>query len=337
MLLGRSPLRISFVGGGTDLEEYHKKYDGYSISATIDKFTFVAAKLRTDKLYQGLAPDFYTYFSTKKFQNVNPKVGHQIAITCLQEMKFSKGLDMFFTADVAPGSGLGASSSLASNIVSIILKLQKKKWDKHKIAMKVFRIGHDVLKWGIGKQDEFAAVFGGFNLYKFSKNNVSVTPIQLNKSTLREFEKNSMLFFLGERRPSSEILKAQIKNIKHLNNRTISALHKVSNLTLEMRDAFRNNDLKRFESILNEGWEQKKQFSSGVSNKKIDAICRIVESNGARSMKVTGAGGGGHLFVYTDSKNHQKITMALKKVGIPRVEFKYKKTNTMVQDIRDLA
>ena len=337
MLLGRAPLRISFVGGGTDLEEYHKKYDGYSISATIDKFTFVAAKLRTDKLYQGLAPDFYTYFSTKKFQNVNPKVGHQIAITCLQEMKFSKGLDMFFTADVAPGSGLGASSSLASNIVSIILKLQKKKWDKHKIAMKVFRIGHDVLKWGIGKQDEFAAVFGGFNLYKFSKNNVTVTSIQLNKSTLREFEKNSMLFFLGERKPSSEILKVQIKNIKHLNNRTISALHKVSNLTLEMRDAFRNNDLKRFESILNEGWEQKKQFSSGVSNKKIDAICRIVESNGARSMKVTGAGGGGHLFVYTDSKNHQKITMALKKVGVPRVEFKYKKTNTMVQDIRDLA
>ena len=145
-----------------------------------------------------------------------------------------------------------------------------------------------------------------------------------------------MLFFLGERKPSSEILKIQQKNIEHLNNRTISALHKVSNLTLEMRDAFRNNDLKRFESILNEGWEQKKQFSSGVSNKKIDAICRIVESNGARSMKVTGAGGGGHLFVYTDSKNHQKITMALKKVGIPRVEFKYKKTNTMVQDIRDL-
>ena len=337
MLLGRSPLRISFVGGGTDLEEYHKKYDGYSISATIDKFTYVAAKLRADKLYQGLAPDFYTYFSTKKFQNVNPKVGHQIAITCLREMKFSKGLDMFFTADVAPGSGLGASSSLASNIVNIILKIQEKKWDKHKIAMKVFRIGHDVLKWGIGKQDEFAAIFGGFNLYKFSNNNVTVTPIQLNKSTLREFEKNSMLFFLGERRPSSEILKVQIKNIKHLNNRTISALHKVSNLTLEMRDAFRNNDLKRFESILGEGWEQKKQFSSGVSNKKIDTICRIVESNGAKSMKVTGAGGGGHLFVYTDSKNHKKITMALKKIGIPRVEFKYKKTNTMIQDIRDLA
>ena len=142
MLLGRSPLRISFVGGGTDLEEYHKKYDGYSISATIDKFTFVAAKLRDDKTYQGLSPDYHTYFSSKKLHGIRPKVGHEIALTSLQEMNFSRGIDMFFSADVAPGSGLGASSSLASNIVNIILKLQKKKWSKHKIAMKVFRIGH---------------------------------------------------------------------------------------------------------------------------------------------------------------------------------------------------
>ena len=102
-----------------------------------------------------------------------------------------------------------------------------------------------------------------------------------------------------------------------------------------MRDAFRNNDLTRFESILHEGWEQKKQFARGVSNKKIDSICKTVESNGGKSMKVTGSGGGGHLFVYTDSKKHQKIIMALKKIGIPRVEFKYKNTNTMVQDIKD--
>ena len=120
MLLGRSPLRISFVGGGTDLEEYHKQYDGYSISATIDKFTFVAAKLRADKTYQGLSPDYHTYFSSKKLQGIRPKLGHEIAITSLREMNFSRGIDMFFSADVAPGSGLGASSSLASNIVNIL-------------------------------------------------------------------------------------------------------------------------------------------------------------------------------------------------------------------------
>ena len=214
MLIGRAPLRISFVGGGTDMEEYHNKFDGYAISATINKYTFVAAKLRSDKMYQGLSPDFFKYYTTKKIQNISPKVGHEVAITCLQEMKFKKGLDLFFTADVAPGSGLGASSSLASNLVNVILKFQDKQWDKHKIAMMVYRIGHDVLKWGLGKQDEFAAVFGGFNMYKFSKNNVTVEPIKLNTSTLKEFDDNSMLFFLGERKPSVDILKIQANNIK---------------------------------------------------------------------------------------------------------------------------
>lgn len=335
MLLGRSPLRISFVGGGTDLEEYHKKYDGYSISATINKFAFVAAKLRTDNLFQAFSPDYHTYFSSKKLQNIKPEFGHAIAITCLQEMKFSNGIDLFYSADVAPGSGLGASSSLASNIVNIILKFQKKKWNKHKMAMEVFRIGHDVLKWGIGKQDEFAAVFGGFNLYKFSKNNVTVTPIRLNKSTLKEFENNSMLFFLGERKPSVDILKIQARNIKSLNMKTISALHKVSELTLELRDVFRNNDLSKFESILREGWEQKKQFAKNITTKKIDSICHTVELCGSKAMKVTGQGGGGHLFVYAEKKKHPKIIKNLKKLGIPYVNFKYHNTNSTVQNLSD--
>ena len=250
----------------------------------------MAAKLRSDKMYQGLSPDFLKYYATEKIQNISPRVGHEIAITCLQEMKFKKGLDLFFTADVAPGSGLGASSSLASNLVNVILKYQGKKWDKHQTAMMVYRIGHDVLKWGLGKQDEFAAVFGGFNMYKFSKNNVTIKPIKLNASTLKEFEGNSMLFSLGERKPSVDILKIQARNIKNLNMKTISALHKVSELTLELRDAFKNNDLNKFETILREGWEQKKQFAKNITTKKIDLICHTVELCGSKAFKVTGQG-----------------------------------------------
>ena len=335
MLVGRAPLRISFVGGGTDMEEYHNKFNGYAISATINKYIFVAAKLRSDKRYQGLSPDFFKYYTTKKIQNISPKVGHEVAITCLKEMKFKKGLDLFFTADVAPGSGLGASSSLASNLVNVILKFQGKEWDKHKIAMTVYRIGHDVLKWGIGKQDEFAAVFGGFNMYKFSKNDVTVEPIKLNTSTLKEFDDNSMLFFLGERKPSVDILKIQARNIKSLNMKTISALHKVSELTLELRDAFRNNDLSKFESILREGWEQKKQFAKNITTKKIDSICHTVELCGSKAMKVTGQGGGGHLFVYAEKKKHPKIIKNLEKLGIPYVNFKYHNTNSTVQNLSD--
>lgn len=335
MLIGRSPLRISFIGGGTDMEEYHNKFNGYSISATINKYTFVAAKIRSDKIYQGLSPDFFKYFKTSKIYNQSPKVGHGIAITCLKEMKFKKGIDLFFSADVAPGSGLGASSSLASNLVSTILKIQGKEWDKHKIAMTIYRIGHDVLKWGIGKQDEFAAVFGGFNMYKFSKDQVKVEPIKLKKNTLKEFEENSMLFFLGERKPSADILKIQSRNINRLNQKTMKALHKVSELSLELHDAFKQNDLTKFEEFLREGWEQKKQFAKGISNERIDFICRQVELNGSKAMKVTGQGGGGHLFVYAEKKKQTKIIKKLKKLGVPYIDFKYKNSNATVQNLSE--
>ena len=164
-----SPLRIGFAGGGTDLEEYHNKYEGATISATIDKFTYVFARLRNDKKLQSFSPDFASHLPPKTFSKIAPPQGHEIVLSCLKEMKFKKGTDMFFCSDVTPGSGLGASSSMATNLIQVILELQNKKWNKNKIAMKAYGIGHDALKWGIGKQDEFAAAYGGINLYKFTK------------------------------------------------------------------------------------------------------------------------------------------------------------------------
>lgn len=146
-----------------------------------------------------------------------------------------------------------------------------------------------------------------------------------------------MLFFLGERRPSSDILKVQANNIKHLNKTTLSALHNVSDLAQKMRDTLRKNDLSGFESILREGWEQKKKFARGVTNDHIERICRVIENNGANSMKITGSGGGGHLFVYADQKKHNKIIKAMKKIKIPKVEFQYKKSNTITIDVRSLS
>ena len=112
-------------------------------------------------------------------------------------MNFKNGIDVFFCSEVGPASGLGASSSLAANFVNVITKLQNRELAKKKIAMTAYHIGHDVLKWGIGKQDEFAAVYGGINLLKFSKNDVSVKPLFLRKSTFNEFQNNSILFHIG--------------------------------------------------------------------------------------------------------------------------------------------
>jgi D-glycero-alpha-D-manno-heptose-7-phosphate kinase len=202
--------------------------------------------------------------------------------------------------------------------------------------MKAYHIGHDVLKWGIGKQDEFAAVYGGLNIFKYTKEKVTVKPIKLNKSTLREFQKKSLLFRIGNRKHSVNILQKQINNIDKSKIETLNALHSAKNLALEMRDALKNNDLEKFNEILNEGWKIKKQFAEGITNPKIERISKEIMKNGAQSLKVTGAGGGGHMFVYADTKKHKKIESIMKKLDVEKVDFTYQNLGVRIFDINNL-
>ena len=335
MIIGRAPLRISFAGGGTDLEEYHNKFDGYAISSTINKYTYVIAKLRNDDKLQGFSPDFASHLPPKKH---HPKLvqGHEIVLEGLRKLNFKKGIDMYLATDVEPNSGLGASSSLTANFVNVISHIQGKKMDKYKIAMNAYHIGHDVLKWGIGKQDEFAAVYGGFNLLKFTKNKVHVYPISIKKSTQKELQEKSLLFHIGNRKHSAGILKSQIGDIKKSNKKTIESLHKAKELALEMRDALKINDLVKFSQILKTGWEVKKNYTKGITNQRIEKICNKAYANGATALKVTGAGGGGHLYVYAEPKKHLKITKELERLGVAKVNFLYENTGSKVFDLNNL-
>ena len=335
MFIGRAPLRISFAGGGTDLEEYHNKYDGYAISSTINKYTYVIAKLRSDDKLQGFSPDFASHLPPKKHHTKSLQ-GHEIVIEGLKELNFKKGVDMYLATDVEPNSGLGASSSLTVNFVNVISHIERKKWDKYKIAMNAYHIGHNILKWGIGKQDEFAAVFGGFNLLKFTKRKVYVYPISIKKSTQKELQEKSLLFHIGNRKHSEGILKSQIGDIQKSNEKTIEALHKAKELALEMRDALKMNDLTKFSQILKTGWEVKKNYTKGISNPRIESISKKAFSNGAVALKVTGAGGGGHLYVFAEVRNHSKIIKELTKIGVQKVNFQFENTGSTVFNLNNL-
>ena len=335
MFIGRSPLRISFAGGGTDLEEYHNKFDGYSISSTINKYTYVIAKIRNDNKLQGFSPDFASHLPPKKHHPKSVQ-GHEIVLAGLKEMNFKKGVDMYLATDVEPNSGLGASSSLTANFVNLISHIQRKKMSKNNIAMKAYFIGHNILKWGIGKQEEFAAVFGGFNLLKFTKNKVHVYPISIRKSTQKELQEKSLLFHLGNRKHSEGILKSQIMDIKKSNKKTITSLHKAKELALDMRDALKMNDLTRFSQILKEGWEVKKNYTKGISNPRIEAISKKAFSSGATALKVTGAGGGGHMYVFAELTKHSRIIKELAKIGVQKVNFQYENTGATVFTLNNL-
>ena len=336
MLLGLSPLRISFAGGGTDLEEYHNKYEGVTISATINKFTYVFARYRDDNKIQSFSPDFASHLAPNTMDKIKSSQGHEIVLTCIKEMKFKKGLDIFFCSDVAPGSGLGASSSMATNFVQVLLELQNQKWDKNKIAMKAYSIGHDVLKWGIGKQDEFASCYGGINLYKFTKKKVNVIPLSLKKNTLKELQNNSLLFHMDSRGHSAKVLKKQVENIEKSSNKTLEALENAKKIAIQINDALKQNDLTKFIELINQGWEEKKKFASGVSNKRIEQICRNALSNGGEALKVTGAGGGGHLYVYAKQSKQKKIKEVLKKMGVNNIPFEFTNEGGKVKHIENL-
>tara|TARA_B100001559_G_scaffold291185_1_gene270781 strand:+ start:12905 stop:13915 length:1011 start_codon:yes stop_codon:yes gene_type:complete len=336
VLIGRAPLRISFSGGGTDFEDYHNSHTGYSICTSINLYTYVIAKKRNDNLLQGFSPDFASHLSPSSYKKVKPLWGHEIPLACLKELKFKEGLDIFICTDVSAGSGLGSSSSLATNIVNVISTMKNKKWSKNKIAMLAYKISTSNLKWNIGKQDEFASAFGGINLYKYTKNKVTVTPVKLNKSTRNEIEKNSLLFFIGNRKPSYDILSEQLKNINKNKSETINALHKVKELTLEMYTALRKNDLNLFQDILKQSWIEKKKYASGITNPKIDAIIKKGFSLGAGAMKVTGAGGGGHLYMYAEKSKHKRIIRNMSKIGIQNIDFTFTKDGAKVVDVGDI-
>ena len=151
-----------------------------------------------------------------------------------------------------------------------------------------------------------------------------------------ELENNSLLFRLGDRKHSAGILKAQIRAINKSDSDTLEALHSAKSLALKMRDVLKQNDLVSFYKIINDGWKVKKRFAKGVSNTMIDNISKMAFSSGANALKVTGAGGGGHMYVYAEPKKHNSIKKALKRIGVSNVDFKFQSSGATVFDVNNL-
>ncbi len=336
MLIGKTPLRLSFAGGGTDLAEYYEKYEGKTITFTMDKFTYVVIKFRNDGKFQGFSPDFASHHPPKGYKKLENIQGHEIAISAVKELGLKRGIDIFFCSDVAPGSGLGASSALATNLVNVIQNIKNDKLSKKEIANKAYEIAHDVLKWSLGKQDEFSSVYGGLNCFTFTKDNVKRESLNLKKSTYKELQSNSLLFNLRTKRPTDLVLKSQINNIKKSKSLTMNSLHKTKELAEELRDALKNDNLTEFGEIINKGWQVKRKISEGITNKTIDKLISHTLSLGAEGAKITGAGGGGHLYVYAEPSKHDKIIKQLQKLDAIKVKFNFQYTGATIIDTNDI-
>lgn len=324
MIISQTPLRVSLVGGGTDFEDFYSKYGGAVISATINKYIYVIVKERFDH-------KIGCFYNTENFTSeivdniVNIK--HDLIRECAVYAKMTNGFDVVILSDApADGSGLGSSSSMTVGLLNTFYTYRNTTLTQQQLAENACHVEINILKKPIGKQDQYAAAFGGLHLFTFGKpdlfkvNNVDYTDqvvniqireklIDLNASVLRNLEENLLLYFTNITRKAGSILNEQKNNI----DSNIENLKELTKLTHQLfEELVKNNNIEFVGEIINKSWMIKQKFASGINNNEIENLWKLAMGNGASGGKISGAGGGGFLILYCKKANQDQLRKALK-------------------------
>jgi D-glycero-alpha-D-manno-heptose-7-phosphate kinase len=315
MIISRTPFRISFVGGGTDLRSFYSEEPGQVLSMSIDKYIYVVVRRQI-----GIVEYKYRVnWSKVEFCNRIEDIEHPIVRESLKLFEIDFPIEITTFSDIPGSTGLGSSSAFTVGLVHALHALKGKHATKHILASEAGSIEVDILKRTMGKQDHFASAYGNLNIFTFnSDESITVEPVFYSGDVRDKLERNLMLFYTEIKRDASEVLESQ--NEATQNKRSI--LGKMRDLVLPLRDVLSGNqDLRRFGEILHEGWLLKKSITSNISNSKIDSYYEKALQAGAVGGKLLGAGGGGFLLLYVESENQVKVTTALKDLFCLDVKF----------------
>lgn len=314
MIITRAPFRVSFCGGGSDLPSFYREYGpGCVISTSIKKYMYLALH---NYFYQDRIVLKYS-----KTENVNEfsQIEHKIFRQCLMDYDV-KGVEITSMADVPAGTGLGSSSTFTVALLHLLNTYKGQYVSSYKLAKEACNIEIEELAEPIGKQDQFAAAFGGLNFYEFHENDfVKVEPIIIKQNRLLELQNNLMMFYTGDVRSASDILKEQSKNIR--SEAKASSQKKVCQLTRVLKEELEAGRISSIGEILDENWAVKKELASGISNSQIDDIYSKAILAGAKGGKLLGAGGGGFLLFYAEENKQQQVRKALGQLREMKFEF----------------
>jgi D-glycero-alpha-D-manno-heptose-7-phosphate kinase len=325
VLIGRSPVRISFVGGGTDLPGYYEQFGGAVLSAAINKYFYTILGKRTDGRVQIISSDLRVFDTWQDLANMKIEgSGLDIPLAVLKDLGCDCSVDLFLASEIPPGTGLGSSASVCVNILKTMTTYLNQPLSKYALAERAFHVARNVLGRHIGKQDEYAAAFGGLNVITFEPDGiVHVTPINLDAGFMQELQNNLMLFFVGSAHNSWTILEEQEKSTRSHKGNALDALHEVRSLVDRMRVAIENSDLNTVGLLMDEAWLAKKRISSKISNQRIDHLYEVAKQSGALGGKITGAGGGGFLLLYCDPAHQGSVRTALAAEGVKEMAFAF--------------
>jgi D-glycero-alpha-D-manno-heptose-7-phosphate kinase len=325
MLIVRSPVRISFGGGGTDLPAYYERFGGCVLSAAINKYFYTVLERRGDGKIQIISADLRIVDTWQDIARMDVRGNPlEIPLAVLKDLGSDVSANLFLASEIPPGTGLGSSASVCVNLIKMFTAYRHISISQYELAERAYHLARNVLGRPVGKQDEYASAFGGVNFISFNQDGTThVEPLNLEPELVREFQSCLLLFFTGASHHSWTILGEQEAATRKPSGTAADYLHEIRKLAEPMKLALLAGELREFGLLLNESWQVKKRISSKISNARIDEMYEAALENGAFGGKITGAGGGGFLLLFCPPDSQQSVREALAAKGAREMGFSF--------------
>lgn len=321
MIISQTPLRMSFVGGGSDLPAYYRRHGGAVLSTAIDKYVYVSVNKKFDG---GIRLAYSKVEEVDRLEQIE----HRLVRATFEMLELAGGVEVTTVADIpSRGTGLGSSSSFTVGLLQAISAYLGRHISAEDLGKRSCEIEIDRCGEPIGKQDQFAAAFGGLNLIEFNPDDsVNVTPVIMNAADRDAMERNIVVFYTGITRSASDILRKQGQEAED-DAQKQAVLGRMVELTYHLRDELSRGAINSFGEILHENWMLKKSLTAGISNGQIDDWYRKAIGAGAQGGKLLGAGAGGFLMFYAPPERHDAIAEA---IGLRRIDIGFERLGSRI-------
>lgn len=323
MIISRTPLRISFFGGGTDYPVWYEDHEGMTLNATINKYAYITVRE---------LPPFFDYnykiqYYLREEVKLLEKIRHPVVRESIKLLNISKGLEIVHNADLPARSGLGSSSTFTVGMFNALYAFKNKMVTKRELALAAINLEQNILCESVGSQDQVASAFGGLNLMRFNKQKTfEVQPLTISQERLVQLQDNLLLCFTGFSRTAEKVAKAQIKATPKKEKELLKMLDIANQAKNIISD--KNCSLDNFGELLNKHWYIKKELTDKITNDEINKIYYKGIKAGAIGGKLLGAGGGGFILFYAEKSYHDRIKRALKdKLFVP---FRFESTGSQI-------
>jgi D-glycero-alpha-D-manno-heptose-7-phosphate kinase len=328
MIFSKTPLRMSFVGGGSDLPSFYREHGGCVLSTSIARYIYIAVNRKFDGQIR------VSYSRTEEVDDIN-KINHPLVRHCLNLVGVDRAIEIGSFADIpSKGSGLGSSSSYTVGLLNALYAFSGRYVSKEQLASEACKIEIERCQEPIGKQDQYAAAYGGLNLIEFHPDeNVAVSPIICSSFTRKQFEDSILVFFTGKTRSASEVLARQSQAIRASDKQQL--LKRMVELAYKMKHSLETADIASLGPILDENWRLKVQLSDSISDSEVDRWYQTGLKAGAVGGKLLGAGNGGFIMFLAPPELHDSI--AARMDGLRRISFPFDQNGSQIAFFQPLS